>query len=315
MDDRQDDSVAILMALYDAGPHLAPQLDSLRAQSCTAWHLIVSDDGARDGSAAGVAAFAAGLPAGKVRLIPGPGRGFARNFLHLIAAAGPRVRHAALSDHDDVWLPQKLERALAALAAQPADLPVLYCARTLLCRADLTVIGPSPVWPRPFGFRNALVQNVAAGNTIVLNRAALDLAQAAAPAAVAAGIAAHDWWLYQIVTGAGGRVIRDNEPVLLYRQHPGNEMGRNDTTRAALVRLRRILAGTFRDWNGRNIAALRGAGHLLTPDSRAALEAFAAARDAPGPLARLHGLAACGAWRQTRKGALGLWLAALLGRL
>ncbi|MDZ4136517.1 MAG: glycosyl transferase, partial [Paracoccaceae bacterium] len=182
------------------------------------------------------------------------------------------------------------------------------------CHADLTPIAPSPVWHRPFGFANALVQNVAAGNTIVLNRAALDLAQAASFAADAAGIVAHDWWLYQLVTGVGGQVIRDPEPVLLYRQHAGNQMGRNDTVAAAIWRLRRILRGEFRDWNARNIAALRPLADRLTPENQALLAGFATLRW-QAAAGRLCGLARLGLYRQTRRAGLAMWLAAGLNRL
>ena len=38
---------------------------------------------------------------------------------------------------------------------------------------------------------------------------------------------AHDWWAYQLVSGAGGTVIYDPEPFVAYRQHAGNLIGGN----------------------------------------------------------------------------------------
>jgi len=310
------DTVTILMGLHDGAAHLREQLDSFLAQSHPHWHLIVSDDRSRDDGPAMVRRFAADQPDEAVRLIDGPARGFAQNFLHLILATGPQTRLVALCDQDDVWLPQKLARAVAALGGLRG--PALYCARTMICAPDLAPIRPSSVWRRPFGFANALVQNVAAGNTIVLNREALDFARRMAPAAAAAGIVAHDWWLYQIVTGAGGRVIRDNEPVLLYRQHPANVMGRNDTAGAAAARLGKIVSGEFADWIGRNVAALSAGHDGLSPENAARLASFAAARAARGPAAtprRIALMRRAGIYRQTAAGQAGLWLAALFGRL
>ena len=310
------DTVTILMGLHDGAAHLRDQLDSFLAQSHPHWHLIVSDDRSRDDGPAMVRRFAADRPDRAVRLIDGPARGFAQNFLHLILATGPQTGLVAFSDQDDVWLPQKLTRAVAALGGVPG--PALYCARTMICAPDLVPIRPSPVWRRPFGFANALVQNVAAGNTIVLNREAQDLARCLAPAASAAGIIAHDWWLYQIVTGAGGRVIRDDEPVLLYRQHPASTMGRNDTAGAAAARLGKILSGEFRNWIGCNIDALSAAPEALSPANAARLRAFAEARTAHGAAAtprRIALMRRSGIYRQTAAGQAGLWLAALLGRL
>ena len=194
----------ILMALHDAGPYLQPQLQSLLEQTMPDWALLVGDDGARDGSVERVLDFARQHPQHSIEIIPGPRRGFAQNFLNLMRVAGPDVPYVALADHDDVWLPEKLARAVARLEAEGDALPVLYCARTMICDADLRPVAPSPIWRRPFSFANALVQNVAAGNTIVLNRPALDLVQLAAAAADRAGITAHDWWLYQLIIGAGG---------------------------------------------------------------------------------------------------------------
>ncbi len=55
-------------------------------------------------------------------------------------------------------------------------------------------------------FANALVQNLFGGHTAVLNRSALNLVR---QAGVPAGIVYHDWWLYQLVSGAGGRLVLD----------------------------------------------------------------------------------------------------------
>lgn len=307
--------VTILMALHNAGPYLQPQLHSLTAQTMTDWSLIVGDDGATDGSAARVGDFARQNPLYQVQIIPGPRRGFAQNFLALLRAAGPDVPHVALADHDDVWLPEKLTRALTRIRQEGAAVPVLYCARTMICDAELTPIGPSPIWSRPFSFANALVQNVAAGNTIVLNRPALDLVQAAAAAADHAGITAHDWWLYQLIIGAGGRVVRDDRPVLLYRQHARNLMGRNDTLRSALVRIYEIRRGVFRDWIDRNIAALQACEDLLTPENARLLTEFATMRRLPGAWSRLRALRRLGLYRQTRLAGLAVCLAAWRGLL
>lgn len=303
------DQVTILLALHQGARHILDQLDSFAVQDHPDWRLTVSDDISTDRGPELVRDWAARHPDRHIDLIGGPGRGFAANFLHLLAHAdGPLV---ALSDQDDVWLPDKLTRAVAALRALPDGQPALYCARTVICDQTLRPLAQSPRWHRGFSFANALVQNVAAGNTIVLNAAALDLARRAAPAA--SGIVAHDWWLYQIVTGAGGRVIRDDRPVLFYRQHAANRMGRNDTLRGAAGRLSRLMSGEFRDWTDRHCAALLAAADLLTPQNRARLDAFMAARRATG-LRRLARLREAGIYRQTTAATTALWLAAALGR-
>ncbi|MFD1912998.1 glycosyltransferase [Halodurantibacterium flavum] len=297
--------IAILMALCNGARYLPQQLDSIRGQSDTGWDLFVSDDGSVDEGPELARAFGA-------EVSKGPQAGFAANFLTLLRNVPERYEFASFSDQDDIWLPHKLLRAREAFGRLNDRRPALYCSRTMVCDAFLKPLAPSPRWRRPFGFANALVQNVAAGNTIVLNRAAISLAQQAAPMAM--GVPAHDWWVYQLVTGAGGIVIRDDRPGLFYRQHGASQMGRNDTLAASLARMQKLAEGDFRRWNDANIAALGAVDYLLTDEARARLVQFAFARLLPlGP--RLQGLRRAGIYRQTWTGTAALWAAAAAGRL
>lgn len=310
--------LCILLAVCDGAGYLPAQLDSLAAQDFADWDLLAGDDASRDASP-GILREFAGRMRGRghrVDLVAGPRAGAAAHFLTLLAhSAETDPDWLAFADQDDVWLPDKLSRAVTALAAQDRGVPCLYCSRTWVTGPALDNPVLSRGLTRPPGFRNALVQNIAAGNTIVLNRAAAALARAAVPGALAVpGLPAHDWWVYQIVTGAGGRVLHDDRPSLYYRQHGANQVGANHGLAAALARARAILAGGYAGWNSANIAALRAAADHLTPDSRAALEAFAALRGR-GIAGRLAGLARLGAYRQSRATQAALWLAAALGRL
>jgi glycosyltransferase involved in cell wall biosynthesis len=304
--------VCILLAVYRGEPHLQEQLDSYIAQSHSNWSLVVSDDGTGDASAAILTAFQAGLPDHDITIRSGPARGFARNFLSLLQAAPPDVPYAALSDQDDVWFAQKLSRAVARLAALPADCPGLYCAPTMVCDAALVPLGPSPDFTRAPDFRNALVQSIGGGNTMVLNRAALDLVAGAA--GEASDPVAHDWWLYQLVTGCGGQVIRDSEPVLYYRQHGNNLIGANLSAWASLSRILDLLGGRFRRWNDTGLAALAGPAHRFTPGARAIMAGFSAAREGR-VWPRLKALRASGVYRQSSLGTLALYIACALKRL
>lgn len=301
--------VTVLMGLRDGAAHLAAQLDSIAAQDHPDWSLIASDDGSVDASRAILSDFAARDP--RARCVDGPRRGFAANYLSMLRRLPPRPGWIALADQDDIWLPDRLSRGLAALAGQGGA--ALYCSRTWIVSPDLSARRLSPPRPRPPGFANALVQNIAAGNTILLNPAAAALAVAAA--AEAGRVVAHDWWLYQLVTGAGGAVVHDDRPTILYRQHAGNLIGSNDGWIARARRLGQMLRGDFRDWNTVNLAALTASAARLTPEARAMLEGFARARGQRGPITRLRALRALGLYRQTRASTAALWLAAVLGRM
>lgn len=302
--------VTILLATYDGAPWLPAQLGSLAAQTHRDWSLIVSDDGSRDATRAVVEEFARAHP-GQVWLIEGPGRGATANFLSLIGAA-PEGEALAFCDQDDLWHPEKLARAVEALDG--ARGAAHYSARTWICGPNLEVLTESPQFRRSYGLRNALVQACTAGNTSVFNAEAAAILRAAAPAADTAGVVAHDWWAYQVIAASGGAILRDDRPALHYRQHGGNEMGRNDTPRAKARRLAMLFDGRFGRWLAANHRSLSDAPVEMPPENRALIDAFGAAIRAPGPLAAAR-LARLGVYRHEASGTAALLTAAALGRL
>lgn len=301
--------VTVLMALYQGERHLRAQLDSLAAQTSD-WRLVVGDDGSSDAGPQILRDFARDRP-GRVELRPGPRRGAAANFMALLAGLPEAPGHVALADQDDVWQADKLSRALAAL--EPCGHhPALYCSRVEICDEALRPLGLSRLPVRPPSFRHALVQNLVQGNTAVLNPAAAALARAAAQGA--GEVVMHDWWLYQVVSGAGGRVIHDPEPSLLYRQHGANVVGANDGAGARLASLKRMLQGRHRDWSRANLREMQRLRDRLTPENRRLLDDFAALTG-PGAPARLRALRRGAFYRQGHLSQAALWLAAALGRV
>lgn len=305
-------AIAILLACYNGAANLRAQLDSLCAQTLPPALLIVSDDGSTDASRALLADFAAAHPELPVQLIEGPRQGAAQNFLHLLRAVPPGIDMVAISDQDDVWLPEKLARGAAALAGVGGDRPVLSTGSSWICDADLAKLCRMPVPARPPGFRHALVQNIAGGNTMMLNRAALALLQAAS--LEARKLVVHDWWIYQIIAGVGGVVLYDPEPVLLYRQHSGNLIGANHGFVAKSRRLKLLLIGRFRRWNSINIKTLSASAHRFTAQNRQILQDFDRLRRMT-LLPRLRLLKQLGLYRQGLAGNLSLWVAAVLGKI
>lgn len=301
--------VTILLCTRNGAAHLPAQLQSYCAQDHADWSLWVSDDGSDDATLGILADFAA-THAGRhpLRLLAGPGRGAAANYLSLLTHPDLPAGAVTLSDQDDVWRPDRLTRALTAVRDPGAV--TLYGAQSLHTRADLAVIGGSRPPRRPPGFRNAVVQNVVSGHTATLSAAATALVRAAGPVTVPH----HDWWLYQLVSGAGGQVVIDREATVLYRQHGGNAMGAHRDARAVAARMRMVLGRTWSGWIAQNLTALAGCAALLTPENRAVVTALrtSPARGGPARLALLRDL---GLHRQSAAGDAALWLAALLGRV
>lgn len=304
--------MAVLLALFNGAAHLQDQLDSIARQTHHNWSLTIRDDRSCDRGLQIARRFAAKMPSHDIRIFGGAHLGSAHNFLTLLKEMDAEADYAAFSDQDDVWMPQKLAHAVNHLAGLPPGVPALYCGRTILTNARLAPVGLAPLISRPTGFRNALVQNIAGGNTMVVNRAALEILNLAA--GYQGPVPAHDWWTYQVVTGAGGVVIFDSEPMVLYRQHGRNLTGPHRGARARLRRLADLAGGKFSRRSDQNIDALQAISPLLTTGNAKVLAEFAALRQTPAK-ERLRRFRALGLYRQTRAGQAALLAAAALGRI
>lgn len=303
--------VAILMCTYNGEAFLGEQLDSFVRQTHANWNLVVSDDGSRDGTLALLESCSDSWGAGRLSVVRGPNRGFAANFLSLTCRDDIQADFFAWSDQDDIWSEDKIQVALAWLQTIPQHIPALYCGRTELISESGAPLGVSPLFCLPPGFANALVQSIAGGNTMVFNQAARDLIR---EAGADISVPAHDWWAYQLVSGAGGLVQYDSEPKVRYRQHSENLIGSNTGWSARLVRLRMVFQGRFCEWNEQNIQALQSMQHRLCDDQRAMLARFNLARNQT-LFRRVRGMRLAGLYRQTLLGNLGLILATLLKKI
>lgn len=113
-------NVSVAMCTYNGGEYLPAQLDSILNQTYPPDQLIICDDGSNDGTRAILADYA--------RLFPDTvhvhenetNLGVVKNFEKAIQLTTGDV--IALSDQDDVWELDKLERQLVALKVHGADL-------------------------------------------------------------------------------------------------------------------------------------------------------------------------------------------------
>ena len=304
-------TVAILMGSYNGGLYITEQLDSIESQTVKNWRLVVSDDGSSDATLDLIQSFMKRCGSEKVEIRQGPRLGFCQNFLRMACDPAIRADFYAFCDQDDVWMPHKLEVAVDYLAALPnQDLPHVYCGRTAYVRDDLKPYAYSPLFVFPRSFRNALIQSIAGGNTMVFNQAAKDLLEQVGPVPSPS----HDWWLYQLVTGAGGDVYYDPEPTILYRQHDHALVGGNTSILAKIERIAMVFKGQFKRWSDQNIECLSIAYPYLNESSRDVLELFAKMRQA-GLKDRLRLFEVCGLYRQTWQGTWSLMFAALCKKI
>ncbi|MBB5373304.1 glycosyltransferase [Acidocella aromatica] len=228
--------IAILLSTYNGARFLPAQLNSFLAQTHEDWVLHWRDDGSTDETVDIMRAFAAKVGAERCVESPssGPHLGASPSFFILLQE-NIGAHAVAFADQDDVWLPEKLAGALAMLE-EAADAPALYCSRQYLVDESLRGAKLSAQHGKAPGFPACLTQNIANGNTVVMNASAAALvASSDYPANTV-----HDWWSYIVVSACGGRILFDERPQVLYRLHKSNLIGRAKPLPArALAALRR----------------------------------------------------------------------------
>ena len=104
--------VSVIIPVYNGAATIDRALKSVFDQTFTDYEIVICDDGSTDNTPAVLATYGE-----KIRVVRQANRGLpaARNA----AVRASRGELLALIDHDDEWLPDKLERAVDAMTADP----------------------------------------------------------------------------------------------------------------------------------------------------------------------------------------------------
>ena len=219
----------IVLAARDGERFIAEQIESLRNQDHEDWVLLVGDDGSADRTLSIVNRYAEIDSRIQVSRSPGePAGSPMRNFSRLLEEAHSRgARHVFCCDQDDVWLPGKISRVLAAFDEFEED-----DGTPLLIHHDLEVVDEhrkpitasywdsmriSPGTESSPG--RLLSRNEVTGCAMACNRALLGVALPVPEAA-----AMHDWWL-ALCAAFMGKLRFVDEALVEYRQHERNVIG------------------------------------------------------------------------------------------
>jgi len=128
--------ISVVMANYNGARHLAEAIASVQRQTLAAWELLLVDDASTDDSVRVAQGLAEADP--RVRVLVQPlnrGPAAARNR----ALDEARGAFIAVADSDDVMLPDRLERLLARMVGEGAE---IVADDQLVCSADLTARTP-----------------------------------------------------------------------------------------------------------------------------------------------------------------------------
>jgi len=189
--------VQILLSTYNGTKYLKPLMESLLDQDYPHVEILVRDDGSNDGTVGLLKEYAATRT--NIKIVPGESIGFAKSFFKLLEISSPTARYIALCDQDDVWLRDKVSRAVEFLSHYPRDIPALYYSRLAVVDENLKPLGYTKLPRKGLSFRNALVEcPQGLGCTILLNQKARQLLYD-----FPKEVYSHDWWIYLVLSCFG----------------------------------------------------------------------------------------------------------------
>ena len=219
-------TISVALCTYNGALYLQEQLDSIAQQTRLPDELVACDDGSSDATPAILEAFAAGSPF-PVRIHRNPvNLGSTKNFEQAVRLCQGEI--IALCDQDDLWLPEKL----AKIEAKFADKNVgLVFTDAEVVDGDLKPLGIR-LWDAYFpvkaqrrmkagkAFSVQLDCNVVTGATMAFRS---DLRNIVLP--IPSNISLiHDGWI-ALVIAAVYKLAFLPEPLILYRQHPHQQIG------------------------------------------------------------------------------------------
>jgi glycosyltransferase involved in cell wall biosynthesis len=268
-------SVSVAMCTYNGVRFLPTQLDSISRQTRLPRELVIQDDGSNDGTPELIELFARNAPFPVRFEVNSQRKGPARNFEACLARCAGDI--VVLTDQDDIWLPDRVERTVTAyhdaeVTFTYADAPLIDDRGTLLGR---TIFATVPVRSQDRSLLAIggdlmpliLRYGVLYGATMSIRR---DIIDAAAP--FPSGWS-HDEWL-SLVGAAIGRAAC-MAPVMQYRQHSAQVVGAGVGGVQAILTGARHHSSSFYDAERlRYDAAMRAAGHdrILATSLRPHLE-------------------------------------------
>lgn len=218
-----EEKVDVLLATYNGEKYLREQIESILDQSYKNIHLIISDDNSKDKTREILKQYEKD---DRVTIyFQKENLGYIKNFEFLLKQV--KSNYYMLSDQDDVWLPEKIEKSVETLKNQNADLVF----------GDLEVVDEklNTIYPS-FGdfmllnrkikkyinsYKINYLYNCVTGCTLLSKKTYI---KDILPLPHDSKYIPHDYWIGLIVS-LKGKLAYMPEKYIKYRQHGDNEIG------------------------------------------------------------------------------------------
>ncbi len=208
--------VNIVLATYNGEKFIEQQLDSIIAQTYENIDIYIRDDGSSDHTVDIVEQYIAkNKSSKKIILLNNHGENLRcpKSFYEIIRRCEP-ADYYSLCDQDDIWYPEKIQRAVKRLQQEDNDQVLLYYSACDYSTAEGELIRKSPLQKENMELKDVLYYTPGSGFTIVFNEAArkklvLD---------VIPGEELHDRWLMR-GTVCFGKMLYDSKSTASHIRH------------------------------------------------------------------------------------------------
>jgi glycosyltransferase involved in cell wall biosynthesis len=208
--------VAVLMATFNGAQWLDEQIASIFSQIEVNPILYVFDDFSTDDTVTKLLEWKRRNHRIRILRSNSDKLGVPGAYYHLINQHYEE-QFISLADQDDIW---RKDHLINSIMAFENNTPTVVCSPREYVDIFGASIGKSGTLPRPTSVSNAIVENVAFGNTLVMNLAFQKCLRKFIPEESVM----HDSWIYLFAT-VFGNVRRIEKSTVLYRLHSSNRVG------------------------------------------------------------------------------------------
>lgn len=253
------ETIDVLLATYNGEKYIKEQIDSILNQSYKNIRLIISDDCSKDKTQEILKEYE--KKDNRIELhIQEKNLGVVKNIEFLLKQV--KNKYYMLSDQDDVWLPEKIEKSLETLLKNNVD---LVFGDLEVVDQDLKTMYPSfgdfmllnkKIHKYINSNRLNYIYNCVTGCTILAKKETI---QKILPLPKKSKYLIHDHWI-GLMTSIYGKVAYMPEKYIKYRQHGNNQVGTDkishgfkklDQVRELFINVKLGVFGTYVENNNR----------------------------------------------------------------
>lgn len=222
------EKVDILLATYNGEKYLEAQLDSILSQTYTNFRLLISDDSSTDSTKDILEKYK--KIDNRIEVFYQENNlGVVKNFEFLLNKV--ENKYYMLSDQDDIWKEEKIEKSVNKLEETGAglvysDLEVVDENLNVIYESYWKLKGFTKRANKYNTFESFYLNNYVTGCTIISRK---EFIKDILPLPNSSKYVLHDYWITLIVSQKS-KIVSIKEPLIKYRQHKNNRIGSKKKT-------------------------------------------------------------------------------------